>query len=250
LRRQGDATGLCRLRARRRGPNPLIFNEILSAGGTRIRTWTGGVRIDCSTVGLGDTTVIWKPSRAAKPRALVAPLYQRFRDMKADRVHRRGGNLARVESESSVSSLPRPAHSVCRSRKMPGRQVGRGKRQPACPTLARMPLRITGAKHHRTVFDPRTRKSGSGRSARGPQKLALYRQPSSVVTNLLKRLARPRGVEPLTPRSVVWCSIQLSYGRPPASHSLAGGHNYSTAMQQGKADRPTPRWPAAFDQTT
>ena len=32
----------------------------------------------------------------------------------------------------------------------------------------------------------------------------------------LKRLARPRGVEPLTPRSVVWCSIQLSYGRVPA----------------------------------
>jgi hypothetical protein len=29
----------------------------------------------------------------------------------------------------------------------------------------------------------------------------------------LKKLARPRGVEPLTPRSVVWCSIQLSYGR-------------------------------------
>src|SRR5215472_2429918 len=26
-------------------------------------------------------------------------------------------------------------------------------------------------------------------------------------------VARPRGVEPLTPRSVVWCSIQLSYGR-------------------------------------
>jgi hypothetical protein len=26
-------------------------------------------------------------------------------------------------------------------------------------------------------------------------------------------MARPRGVEPLTPRSVVWCSIQLSYGR-------------------------------------
>ena len=26
-------------------------------------------------------------------------------------------------------------------------------------------------------------------------------------------MAHPRGVEPLTPRSVVWCSIQLSYGR-------------------------------------
>src|SRR5262249_47279236 len=28
------------------------------------------------------------------------------------------------------------------------------------------------------------------------------------------QMARPRGFEPLTPRSVVWCSIQLSYGRP------------------------------------
>jgi hypothetical protein len=29
----------------------------------------------------------------------------------------------------------------------------------------------------------------------------------------LKRMARPKGFEPLTPRFVVWCSIQLSYGR-------------------------------------
>src|ERR1051325_2165709 len=27
------------------------------------------------------------------------------------------------------------------------------------------------------------------------------------------RLARPEGFEPPTPRSVVWCSVQLSYGR-------------------------------------
>ncbi len=26
-------------------------------------------------------------------------------------------------------------------------------------------------------------------------------------------LARPEGFEPPTPRSVVWCSVQLSYGR-------------------------------------
>ncbi len=30
-------------------------------------------------------------------------------------------------------------------------------------------------------------------------------------------MARPRGFEPLTPRSVVWCSIQLSYGRREAA---------------------------------
>ncbi len=43
--------------------------------------------------------------------------------------------------------------------------------------------------------------------------LARRRITAQISYNTLKRLARPRGVEPLTPRSVVWCSIQLSYGR-------------------------------------
>ncbi len=33
--------------------------------------------------------------------------------------------------------------------------------------------------------------------------------------DFFKEMARPKGFEPLTPRFVVWCSIQLSYGRVP-----------------------------------
>ena len=35
-------------------------------------------------------------------------------------------------------------------------------------------------------------------------------------------MARPKGFEPLTPRFVVWCSIQLSYGRTPAIQEHGG----------------------------
>ncbi len=36
------------------------------------------------------------------------------------------------------------------------------------------------------------------------------------ITGVENEMARPKGFEPLTPRFVVWCSIQLSYGRPTA----------------------------------
>ena len=34
-----------------------------------------------------------------------------------------------------------------------------------------------------------------------------------MVTGPLGKMARPEGFEPPAPRFVVWCSIQLSYGR-------------------------------------
>jgi hypothetical protein len=47
----------------------------------------------------------------------------------------------------------------------------------------------------------------------------------------LKSLARPRGVEPLTPRSVVWCSefdgvgpIAIEYAKPQRIHGVPGEH--------------------------
>ena len=36
---------------------------------------------------------------------------------------------------------------------------------------------------------------------------------SNTIYKCLISLARPEGFEPPTPRFVVWCSIQLSYGR-------------------------------------
>jgi hypothetical protein len=39
----------------------------------------------------------------------------------------------------------------------------------------------------------------------------------------LKLLARPKRFELLTPRFVVWCSIQLSYGRRSQANGRDGG---------------------------
>jgi hypothetical protein len=36
-------------------------------------------------------------------------------------------------------------------------------------------------------------------------------------------VARPEGFEPPTPRFVVWCSIQLSYGRMPLDRAEERG---------------------------
>src|SRR6185437_6042177 len=54
-------------------------------------------------------------------------------------------------------------------------------------------------------------------------------------------MARPKGFEPLTPRFVVWCSIQLSYGRV-----FARAENLCITTPDGKSWR-APRvggfWP-------
>ena len=46
-----------------------------------------------------------------------------------------------------------------------------------------------------------------------PQRAAQNRPPVYGANESGKGMARPKGFEPLTPRFVVWCSIQLSYGR-------------------------------------
>ena len=45
-------------------------------------------------------------------------------------------------------------------------------------------------------------------------------------------MARPNGFEPLTPRFVVWCSIQLSYGRliPLPEIAAITGHSLRRAQ--------------------
>src|ERR1700731_3180000 len=62
------------------------------------------------------------------------------------------------------------------------------------------------------------------------------RAAACMSSNSLKRLARPRGVEPLTPRSVVWCSIQLSYWRLPRAGRRCPAAT-TTPPQSAKASR-------------
>ena len=38
-------------------------------------------------------------------------------------------------------------------------------------------------------------------------------RPDTLLLNFQEEMARPKRFELLTPRFVVWCSIQLSYGR-------------------------------------
>jgi hypothetical protein len=62
-------------------------------------------------------------------------------------------------------------------------------------------------------------------AAMSPKIVAIV--PTYVATD--KKMARPKGFEPLTPRFVVWCSIQLSYGR-------ASGRRCSPARRSPKTD--------------
>ncbi len=50
-----------------------------------------------------------------------------------------------------------------------------------------------------------------------------------------RNLARPERLELPTPRFVVWCSIQLSYGRSmPGAAPATGGGPYTKAGSAGK----------------
>jgi hypothetical protein len=59
-----------------------------------------------------------------------------------------------------------------------------------------------------TGFEPATSCSRSRRSTG-----LSYAPPKARAAFITAARARPEGLEPTTPRSVVWCSIQLSYGR-------------------------------------
>ena len=69
-----------------------------------------------------------------------------------------------------------------------------------------------------SLMDPRpspgSRKTGPT-LWQGSRKLPEAQQKPQLVGGFANEveMARPKGFEPLTPRFVVWCSIQLSYGR-------------------------------------
>ena len=61
------------------------------------------------------------------------------------------------------------------------------------------------------------RDAAEGTSERRAEGFLRARLDQNVDTGQLIRMARPKGFEPLAPRFVVWCSIQLSYGRASLS---------------------------------
>ena len=83
-------------------------------------------------------------------------------------------------------------------------------------------------------------------SAWGPHASSVVDMWAGFASNLLEGLARPRGVEPLTPRSVVWCSIQLSYGRMLPNVPALGRSQLLQPDTSGKADCRIAQWLAAL----
>src|SRR5438874_8698578 len=58
------------------------------------------------------------------------------------------------------------------------------------------------------------------------------------------RMARPKRFELLTPRFVVWCSIQLSYGRAAMSPSRRGGGRAANLWKRPAKGKPNSGGPA------
>ena len=55
-------------------------------------------------------------------------------------------------------------------------------------------------------------------------------------------MARPKRFELLTPKFVVWCSIQLSYGRVPFKREIAAArHSYSAPRGLARLGRRSAR---------
>src|ERR1700679_107006 len=68
-------------------------------------------------------------------------------------------------------------------------------------------------------------------------------------------MARPKRFELLTPRFVVWCSIQLSYGRVLRGKSccesgLSARHSYRLERALARRDQPCARAPRCADNST
>ena len=64
-----------------------------------------------------------------------------------------------------------------------------------------------------------------------PTQCLLFTASTQLIKNKDIFLARPRRFELLTPRFVVWCSIQLSYGRIRAGLAPPTGANTYTGAR-------------------
>ena len=93
-------------------------------------------------------------------------------------------------------------------------------------------IRRPGAPHHHIDLGfPSQELSPSDGGVHNTIELQFFRRNPTQVANLIPpfpwkgadgQSIRPTGLEPVTPRSEVWCSIQLSYGRSQLVKRLSG----------------------------
>ena len=149
-----------------------------------------------------------------KPRAM--PLPGRLRRASRDAQGAAAG-ITQPRTDPSVPNRKESLNSSATAEALPTQRSSA--KRPS-------PRRSRGATRRRALRPEREwgairREPHTASPARGPR--VGWRRPF-----LAEKLARPRGFEPLTPRSVVWCSIQLSYGRnrrrrrPPGRPEASG----------------------------
>jgi hypothetical protein len=143
---------------------------------------------------------------------------------------RRGAERAGCDGTARASIItPQVPQNVCQA--SPQAHAHRKRRlPPRSPPRAR-PRRRSGCERS-------SHQRSQKRSAAHPRRHLKRKNGGFWPAQFCAEVARPERFELPTPRSVVWCSIQLSYGRMRRSRPSRRRRNLAASPGQGKAGMP------------